>query len=534
MIVGLSNGGDLAAPARSALLAAGFGFSTVHNYAKFAAYSSLRAAEHANDLVQRTIPFTVIAAEEFNQSLREATGELRDALYGVQNVLPALNRRLQELDDARRKLQGLIAKADRIQQEREIFRQRGAAVVQGFRTRDAAFRIFRNEKLERYKILFDLASQYAFMAAQTFDYETGLLHTDAGQEFISRIVQSRALGVVQNGEPQFAGSNTGDPGLSGALAEMAADFEVLRGRLGFNNPDGYGTAVSLRTENFRILPRGTNSVPNAQDMGWADVLNRGRVEDLLEDSDVRRYCLQIDAGDGQPVPGIVVEFSTVIADGLNVFGRPLAPGDHAYSVSSFATKLFAVGVALDGYQGMDDPAANAAAVQAAGGSSTTSPSLSFLDPNGLAATPYIYLIPVGLDSMRSPPLGDVSVIRSWSVDDVSIPLPFNIGASEFSNAQLWQSRASLSEDLFSIRKHQAFRPVSSTSLFEGSIYRGSSLAPLRFTNSRLIGRSVWNSRWKLVIPGKTLLNDPKEGLDRFIRTVDDIHLYFVTYSYSGN
>ena len=34
--------------------------------------------------------------------------------------------------------------------------------------------------------------------------------------------------------------------------------------------------------------------------------------------------------------------------------------------------------------------------------------------------------------------------------------------------------------------------------------------------------------------GKTLLNDPNEGLDRFMQTVKDIKLHFVTYSYSGN
>ena len=51
---------------------------------------------------------------------------------------------------------------------------------------------------------------------------------------------------------------------------------------------------------------------------------------------------------------------------------------------------------------------------------------------------------------------------------------------------------------------------------------------------RLIGRSVWNSKWKLIIPGKTLLADPNQGLARFINSVKDIHLYFITYSYSGN
>jgi hypothetical protein len=50
----------------------------------------------------------------------------------------------------------------------------------------------------------------------------------------------------------------------------------------------------------------------------------------------------------------------------------------------------------------------------------------------------------------------------------------------------------------------------------------------------LIGRSVWNSQWKLVIPGQTLLNNPSEGLDRFIQSVKDVKLHIVSYSYSGN
>ena len=74
--------------------------------------------------------------------------------------------------------------------------------------------------------MFDLASRYTFLAAKTYDYETGLLDTSKGKRFISRIVSSRALGVVDDGNPQFAGSNTGDPGLSSVLAEMSADWEV--------------------------------------------------------------------------------------------------------------------------------------------------------------------------------------------------------------------------------------------------------------------------------------------------------------------
>ena len=61
-----------------------------------------------------------------------------------------------------------------------------------------------------------------------------------------------------------------------------------------------------------------------------------------------------------------------------------------------------------------------------------------------------------------------------------------------------------------------------------------SRVPNEFTNTRLVGRSVWNSQWKIVIPGYTLLADEHDGLDRFMRSVSDIELFFRTYSHSGN
>ncbi len=526
MIAGLAFGGDIFSAARAAAMSGTTIGQEVIGAVRLAGFSVIRALEGATTIAQQAIEIDKIAPEQFNQELREAVSAVRDKVYGMNNNFMTINQRLQELDEAQRKYRALLAEGDRIQQEREIFRQRAAAVIQGYRTRDAAFRIFRNEKLERYKTLFDLAAQYAFMAAQAYDYETGLLDANQGREFINRIVRARALGVVQGGEPQFAGSETGDPGLSSAMAEMFADWTVVKGRLGFTSPDSYGTTVSLRSEEFRIIP-GTNGNTN-----WKDILNQARKANLLDDPDVRRYCLQVDPGNGLPVPGLVLEFSTTITRGLNLFGHALAADDHAFSQSSFATKIFAAGVALEGYQGMDDPAANDPS--GAGGASPPDPDLAFLDPNRLAATPYIYLVPVGLDSMRSPALGDTSNVRTWSVNDVAIPLPFNLGGSEFSSAELYQSSDSLSEEPFAIRKHQAFRPVSSASLFDPVLYVGAALKRSQWTNNRLVGRSVWNSKWKLVIPGETLLSNPDEGLERLIRTLNDIKLHFVTYSYSGN
>ncbi len=526
LIAGLAAGGDLTSAGRAAVKAAGLVTKKSLDIVGVVRYTVISSLELAISTSKAFEQFDNLDPMAHNVELRSAVQDLVNKLGDAQERWWAVNERVRELDDAQRAVRALIAEGDRLQAERQVFRQRAAAVVQGYRTRDAAFRLFRNEKLERYKTLFDLSARYALLAANAYDYETGLLGTSAGRDFTSKIISSRALGVVQDGEPQFAGSDTGDPGLSSALAEMKADWDVLRSRLGINRPDTYSTTVSIRTEKERILP-GTDG-----DANWADVLNRSRVADILADSDVRRYCMQVDNGSGLPVPGIIITFSTTIADGYNLFGKPLAAGDHAFSPTSFATKIGGVGVALEGYHGMGDPSA-AGTVVSAGGASASDPSVWFLDPLGLAATPYVYLIPVGVDSMRSPPLGDTSQVRSWNVEDLAIPMPFNIGGSDFSTKKLYQSADSLAEPLFTIRKHNAFRPVSDIAKFD-LVFYSDSLPRNEFINNRLVGRSVWNSQWKLVIPGRTLLNDPKEGLDRLIQTLTDIKLNFTTYSYSGN
>lgn len=521
LVVGIASGGDMTFAGRAAIKAAGLGFKKGLETVSLVRWGVINALETFTSTAKRWEEFDKIQVLDRGRDQRAALIEIGNFFENMQDQLWGINVRLRQYDDAQRAVRALVAKGDRIQEEREIFRKRSSAIVQGFRTRDAAFRIFRNEKLERYKTLFDLTSKYALLAANAYDYETGLLGTDAGHDFVQRIIRSRALGVVgPDGEPQFAGSNTGDPGLSSALAEMKADWDVVRTRLGFNNPDGYGTTVSLRSEHFRILPG------EAGDTTWRQMLHRARVRDVLEDADVRRYCMQISNGDGLPVPGIVLDFRTTITDGLNLLGNTLAAGDHALSPSAFATKIYAIGIALEGYKGMSDPSTEG---------SPEDPDLSFLDPDALSATPYVYLVPVGIDSMRSPPLGDTSVIRTWNVQDIAIPMPFNIGASGFSVAPLYQSNDSLFEPLFTTRKHQSFRAVSDASLFSPDIYDdGGRLAHTQFTNSRLIGRSVWNSHWKLVIPGKTLLGDANEGLDRLIKSLEDVKINFVTYSYSGN
>lgn len=56
-----------------------------------------------------------------------------------------------QFDQALRNLYALQAEGDRVQQQRMVFRQHAAAIVQGYRTCDFAFRSFRDEALERYQ-----------------------------------------------------------------------------------------------------------------------------------------------------------------------------------------------------------------------------------------------------------------------------------------------------------------------------------------------------------------------------------------------
>lgn len=338
--------------------------------------------------------------------------------------------------------------------------------------------------------------------------------SEEGSKVINRIVASRALGDLTGGVTQATRSTLGDAGLAGTMAQINADFAVAEGRLGINNPDAQGTLFSLRHELFRIL---NDPDITSDDEAWQQILEQRISPNLLADPDVAKYCNNLRKPDGSNVPGIVISFSTTIEHGKNFFGLDYAAGDHNYTPSSFATKISSAGVVLPGYVGMDP--------YAEGTPNAGGPNVS--DPDALGSTPYIYLIPSGTDYMLAPPLGDTNTLRSWKVDDQALPLPYNLGASAFNTTQFFTADGTLSEKPWILRKHQAFRPVNDPVFFYSRV-------PEEFTNTRLIGRSVWNSQWKIVIPAYTLLNDEQEGLDRFVRSVKDIQLFLRTYSHSGN
>jgi hypothetical protein len=268
---------------------------------------------------------------------------------------------------------------------------------------------------------------------------------------------------------------------------MDANYKVMKTQMGFNNPQTETGRFSLRNELFRL--RG------ASDEDWRKTLRSKLVDDVWDLPEFRRYCRPFAPETAGPQPGLVIRFPTTVTFGLNFFGWPLGGGDSAYDPSNFATKIRSAGIWFSGYNG-----------------------------NGMSVTPRVYLVPVGADVLRAQDGNDFET-RMWRVIDQKIPVPFPIGSAEMKNSAYRPAFDSLGGSMAEIRKYSSFRAYHDSGAFSERE---------AVTDSRLIGRSVWNSEWMLVIPGGTLLNDPRLGLETFINSVGDIKLFFQTYAYSGN
>ncbi len=438
--------------------------------------------------------------EEMRQVIMDAAREQRESASGL--LVAA-----QKLSDAQTGYLSAVAEGERLLEERESFRTSAAARTASSRYNDMAFRIFRNDALRRYGDAFELAARYTYLAAKAYDYETGLLPSetahDPGTEFMDEIIRARTIGRVAAGQPVLGVTGIGEPGLADILARMSANWSVLRGRLGFNNPETETGRFSLRSELFRVAPGSAGAAL------WRQKLVQCKVDDLFAFADFRRSCLPFASQDGLQArePGLVIPFSSTIDFAKNFFGRDLAGGDNTYDSSHFATKVRSVGVWFTDYDRVTDGSQNVY----------------------LANQPRVYLIPVGQDIMRSPSgLGDT--LRTWQVLDQAIPVPFPIGRTDLDQEDWIPLYDTLTSAWAQARRYPSMRAYHD---------RGFDASEMTY-NSRLVGRSVWNTRWLLIIPAGTLHHDRDQALDWFIggqygtNGVSDIKLFFRTYSYAGN
>ena len=441
----------------------------------------------------------IAAIDEHAAAVAEAT-----AAFGALNAAQAPVTKL--VQDARAIEEGL-----------ELTRQQYVNKIAKLRYNDMFFRKLRNAALSQYETAFAQARKYALLAAKAYAYETGspLEESEEGRSLLREILGARALGETDSdGNPIV--SDHGDAGLAGALARLDANWDVCKTQLGINNPQPYATWFSLRHGLYRILADARG------DDAWRKELSKHWTEDISTDADFARHCQPFASqfGLAEKEPGLVIPFETTIDFAYNLFGKPLAFDDSQFDSSWYATKIAKAGVWFRGYNEKRP---------------------GYAGPSAFATTPNVYLVPIGMDVMRVPATESNDRLAWFSVVDQTVPVPYPITAAELAEASFMPSFVGETGGVSAesrIRRHPSFRAY-----FGG---RDSEPTDAALDAVRLTGRSVWNTRWILVIPAGTLGADRETALKAFINGLDtdrdgipdvsgvsDICIGFKTYSTGG-
>ena len=476
IVAGLAAGTDAmraasGAPANAVRL----GIKTGADITKRVAKSVQDAASAAVDAIENSMDIAMADMENYDAWV-ELHWEMVERCFAVETAAYDLQDAYAALVAAEAAYRQEVAKGSALMAEREMVRKQLSNNAVAKRYTDMYLRVQRNRALSKFNSAFDIAQRYVWQLAKVYDYETGLLSSDrqAGDAFLREIVATRALGdkgiaVVADGT---------DGGLWDVVTRMKANWDVFGPTIGANNQDNATKWFSLRYSLFRIKP------DSSGDAAWRRELAKYKVDDIFANEEVKRYCkpLQsVNSTPGEPEPGFIIPFSTTVNLAENVFGKPLIGGDDAFSSSDYAIRIQAVGVDFVGYN-----------------------ALTVATQLGLGAEPDIYLVPVGNDYMRTPS-GRSNQILAYKVIDQVLPLPYQVGASELSDDDWLASFTGLDgtvDSAATIRRHSTMRVGSET------------------TSTRLVGRSVWNDRWLLVIPAASLSSNRAQAFKTFINGLD--------------
>jgi hypothetical protein len=515
---------DFTAPIRGAIKISGAAFAIISRLIQFGTESAAIFTDTAatNTELDLTIAQTPLP---YQAEVIDMLDDLESHINTEPDWRLGIFQASERLRSAGDRYRATLQEGLRLVEEREAFNKRVASRTTKQRYEDYTFRIARNEALGKYRTSFDLAARYAWLAGKAYAYELNLPdnHPANAAPLISNIMRTRTLGRIDNGEPVL-----GNGGLAEHLAVLKTNFNVFKGQLGFNAPANQTISFSLRTELARI---GLSSRVNVD---WRSQLETYRVADLWNYSYsrdgvdygqvFRRYCRPFAPEAAGPQAALVIPFGSTITSGQNWFGKTLTGGDSSFTASNFATKVRSAGVKFESY-----------------------------NSTALAVTPQVYLVPIGLDRMYLPESTDLEW-RSWRVLDQRIPVPLAVTPSQLADPSWHPFTGSTSGYFEEARRYPAFRAYHDA----GGYSNAEMLA-----SSRLVGRSVWNTQWVLIIPTAALLADPPAGaypgdadagLDTFIygapltgfthaaagttnrdgNGVRDIRLLFQTYSLSGN
>ncbi len=512
LIVGIAAGGDFTSIPRGAFKTAGAVANEIlGGLADLQSLTELQGQQD-KEIVSSAQQITITGLQNAYQEDQQVVA-LGQLIRGLPSARLELYTVAEAIKQATGRYHSAVGRGLRLLEQRTAFRHRTANQISKDRYRDMAFRIFRNDALQKYRAQFDLAARYVYLAAQAYDYETNLLGNDpmGGQRFKTDIVKVRHLGVIRGGVP-YVGN-----GLAGKLAEMAANFGVLRSELGFNSKDELVRTFSLRWELFRI----ENAV--ASDLAWRCLLDPELIEcqgqtlppdppfivpDLNSWAVYREYCEPLrqdeDPTVREPEPALVIPFSTELLSGSNLFGHTTR-GDETLPSDHYAIKIQSVGIRF--------------------AQSYASPPLN--------KQVNVYLVPTGIDRLRVPTDGTV---RDWHVLDQTLPMPFPITQDDLRrpNWLAWDSLVGGSAEMANRRRIPTIAACPTTDE-ECDM------------SQKLAGRSVWNTRWFLIIPGSQLMADSpypddsgasRDWFDWFMNGaygtgVRDIQLIIKAYGYAG-
>ena len=392
--------------------------------------------------------------------IQAETAQLRTLLRRSPQLLIDRAAAVEVASQAIGRLQQVIARGKLLVKTKQRLESRTEGDLLEERWKDMAFRIFRNAALKNYRAFFDIGARYVVLAARAYAYEFDA--RSDGEDVLSGIYRERRLG--------------GASGLNGGLQSV---LSRLDGAVTVNNFNRPLETLGERTFSFRrnLLGIGNNDFPN-DDLKFRSFLESNivdRVEDIAEVRDLVQVSVDRDYG-----PAVVIPFSTEI-DSRNFFGRgPELPfGNSNFSLTRNA-KIRSFAIRLDG-------------VDASLGTDPESGSV------------FVYLLPAGDSVLRentNRPRIEDELIRPWAVVDQFLPVPPLASTADFSKRSYnaWRSTGQASGNFLNEIKRQRD--------CEARIELGQAQ---RF-NTNLAGRSAWNTRWLLIIPGSqwTSASDPVE------------------------
>jgi hypothetical protein len=344
------------------------------------------------------------------------------------------------------RLNGAVQRGQRVLAERERTRRLERDQLEQYRWEDLAYRVYRNNALQKYDAFFDLAARYVMLAGRSFAYEYNDRSVD---DTLERITRERRLGN--------AAFNTG--GLQGVIQTLDSRQDTYLLNRQFN-------AVPPKDFYLRSALLGLGPWPEdtLAFRVWLESHIVQRLEELPVIQDYVTLSSSTHFG-----PAIVIPFATENT-GDNFFGNPpdLPFGGDRFAVSRNA-KILEYAVRFEGV----DPFS-------LGGSNDVS----------------IFLIPLGNSMLRedtNQAVVEDEPVRPWSVVDQWLSVPPLVSASnpivQDPEYNPWvETGGSGGNYLNAIKRFQES---------QGQIIGSDPINYQPF----LAGRAVWNTEWLLVIPG---------------------------------